>query len=134
MEWWGWVLLGVGAFIAVTALLLRLFRASRRGRRFMALSMRAKVRFGRLLLDDSTVPLPAKVALVLLVGYLALPLDLIPDFVPVVGQLDDALVVMLAIGLLILAVPRARFEAALARAEREEETARIERARPVGGS
>ncbi len=134
MEWWGWVLLGVGAFIAVTALLLRLFRASRRGRRFMALSMRAKVRFGRLLLDDPSVSLPAKLALVLLVGYLALPLDLIPDFVPVIGQLDDGLIIMLAIGLLILAIPRHRFEAALNRAEREEEAERIERARPVGGA
>jgi len=134
MEWWGWVLLGLGALIAVTALLFRIFRASRRGRRFMALSMRAKMRFGRLLLDDPTVPAPAKVALLILVAYLALPLDLIPDFVPVIGQLDDALIVMLAIGLLILAIPRQRFEAALNRAEREEEAERIERARPVGSS
>ena len=30
-------------------------------------------------------------------GYLALPLDLVPDFIPVAGQLDDALVVSLAL-------------------------------------
>jgi uncharacterized membrane protein YkvA (DUF1232 family) len=39
------------------------------------------------------VPRRAKVALGLLVPYLALPLDLVPDFIPVLGQLDDALLV-----------------------------------------
>jgi uncharacterized membrane protein YkvA (DUF1232 family) len=43
------------------------------------------------------VPRRAKVALWLLVPYLALPFDLIPDFIPVLGQLDDALLVALAL-------------------------------------
>jgi uncharacterized membrane protein YkvA (DUF1232 family) len=45
------------------------------------------------LLGDPRVPRRAKVALALLVPYLAMPLDLIPDFVPVLGQVDDALLV-----------------------------------------
>jgi uncharacterized membrane protein YkvA (DUF1232 family) len=49
------------------------------------------------LLGDPRVPRRAKVALALVVPYLALPFDLIPDFIPVLGQLDDALVVVLAL-------------------------------------
>jgi uncharacterized membrane protein YkvA (DUF1232 family) len=45
------------------------------------------------LLGDREVPRRAKLALVLLVAYLAMPFDLVPDFVPVAGQLDDAILV-----------------------------------------
>jgi uncharacterized membrane protein YkvA (DUF1232 family) len=45
------------------------------------------------LLGDPRVPRRAKLALALLVPYLAMPFDLVPDFIPVVGQLDDALLV-----------------------------------------
>lgn len=45
------------------------------------------------LLSDPRVPRRAKFALALLPPYLALPFDLIPDFIPVAGQLDDALLV-----------------------------------------
>lgn len=123
MPWYGWLLLAIGAFLALTAIAFRLLRASRRGRRFLALPLRAKLRFGRTLLGDPRVPLPAKVVLVVLVGYLALPFDLIPDFIPVIGLLDDFLVVIVAVGLLILAVPRDRFEAALAEAAVQRERA-----------
>jgi uncharacterized membrane protein YkvA (DUF1232 family) len=50
------------------------------------------------LLRDPRVPRRAKAALVLVLPYLALPLDLIPDFIPVVGQLDDALLIVLVFG------------------------------------
>ncbi len=49
------------------------------------------------LLGDPRVPRRAKVALALLVPYLALPFDLIPDFIPVLGQLDDAVLVAAAL-------------------------------------
>lgn len=49
------------------------------------------------LLRDPRVPRSRKAALLLLAGYLALPFDLIPDFIPVVGQLDDAIVTALAL-------------------------------------
>src|SRR5918912_212659 len=51
----------------------------------------------RRLLVDPRTPRSRKLLLGLLVGYLALPFDLVPDFIPVAGQLDDAVVVALAL-------------------------------------
>ena len=58
------------------------------------------------LLGDPRVPRRAKAALWLVVPYLAMPFDLIPDFVPVLGQLDDALVVAAAVGYVVRAAGR----------------------------
>ena len=54
------------------------------------------VLFGRLV-RDGRVPRRQKVVLGGVAAYLALPFDLVPDFLPVVGQLDDALVVAWAL-------------------------------------
>jgi uncharacterized membrane protein YkvA (DUF1232 family) len=45
------------------------------------------------LLGDGRVHRRDKALLVALLGYLALPFDLVPDFIPVAGQLDDLIVV-----------------------------------------
>ncbi len=49
------------------------------------------------LLADPRVGTRWKVASAAALVYLALPFDLVPDFIPVAGQLDDALVVVLAL-------------------------------------
>jgi uncharacterized membrane protein YkvA (DUF1232 family) len=49
------------------------------------------------LLRDPRVPRRHKRLLGVLIGYLALPFDLVPDFIPIAGHLDDALVVALAL-------------------------------------
>jgi uncharacterized membrane protein YkvA (DUF1232 family) len=49
------------------------------------------------LLGDSRMPRRYRAVVVALLGYLALPFDVIPDFIPVAGQLDDAVVVVLAL-------------------------------------
>ena len=48
--------------------------------------------YQRVLRDERT-PLSAKLFLALAIGYLCMPLDLIPDFIPVIGHLDDVIVV-----------------------------------------
>jgi uncharacterized membrane protein YkvA (DUF1232 family) len=49
------------------------------------------------LLRDPRVPRRHKRLLGVLIGYLALPFDLVPDFIPIAGHLDDALIVVLAL-------------------------------------
>jgi len=49
------------------------------------------------LLGDSRVPRRRKVLLLGLIAYLASPVDLVPDFIPVAGQLDDAILVALVL-------------------------------------
>jgi uncharacterized membrane protein YkvA (DUF1232 family) len=49
------------------------------------------------LLGDCRVPRRYKALVVALLGYLALPFDVVPDFIPVAGQLDDAIVVALTL-------------------------------------
>ena len=49
------------------------------------------------LLGDREVPRRCKVALAGLVVYLASPIDLVPDFLPVIGVLDDAILVALTL-------------------------------------
>ena len=51
----------------------------------------------RRLLGDSRMRRRDRAIVVALVGYLALPFDVVPDFIPVAGQLDDAVVVALAL-------------------------------------
>lgn len=56
---------------------------------------------------DPRVPLVAKVLAVFVVAYALSPIDLIPDFVPVLGYLDDLILVPAGIALAIRLIPPA---------------------------
>jgi uncharacterized membrane protein YkvA (DUF1232 family) len=71
---------------------------------------------------DPRTPLAAKLITVLVVAYALSPIDLIPDFIPVLGLLDDLILVPLGIALALRLIPaeamaegRAKADAALAR-------------------
>ena len=51
------------------------------------------------------VPWYAKLVAILVVGYALSPIDLIPDFIPVLGYLDDIILIPLGIALVIKLVP-----------------------------
>jgi uncharacterized membrane protein YkvA (DUF1232 family) len=99
MPWWGWSLVGVGVLLVVYgAFVLVLVLVGRRGdaRALATLIPDCIVLVGRLA-RDPRVPRRRKLILLALVGYLALPFDLVPDFIPVAGQLDDAIIVALVL-------------------------------------
>jgi uncharacterized membrane protein YkvA (DUF1232 family) len=99
MPGWEWGLIALGAllliyagFVAGLALVGR--RAEARG--FARFIPDCVVLFGRLL-KDPRLPRSRKLLVLALIGYLAMPFDLIPDFIPVAGQLDDAILVALVL-------------------------------------
>ena len=55
---------------------------------------------------DPRVPLRIKIIIILVIAYLLSPIDLIPDFIPVLGYLDDFLLITVGIPLLLKMVPK----------------------------
>ncbi|MEV4106919.1 YkvA family protein [Nonomuraea sp. NPDC049695] len=95
---WGWdLLIGlvVALLVAWAALIAALALARPRGGMLReALRLLPDVlRLVRRLAADPGLPRGVRVRLVLLLTYLAMPIDLVPDFIPVLGYADDAIVV-----------------------------------------
>ena len=96
-RWWLDALLSLALALAVTwlALVIVLVVVRPRGG-LLSESLRLLpdvLRLVRRLAADPTLPLGIRVRLGLLLVYLASPLDLIPDFIPVIGYADDAILV-----------------------------------------
>lgn len=66
---------------------------------------------------DPRVPWYAKLFAALVVAYAFSPIDLIPDFIPVLGYLDDIIIVPLGITLALKMIPQPVIEESRARAE-----------------
>jgi uncharacterized membrane protein YkvA (DUF1232 family) len=95
----GWVLMSVAVVAAVylAAVIALVVLGRREDAKALARFIPDCIVLVKRLLADERVPRRRKVLLVALVGYLALPFDLVPDFIPVAGQLDDAIIVALVL-------------------------------------
>ena len=97
-SFWWYLLLSVGAVLLITWLALVtavIVICPRRGSLRQAFRLLPDaLRLVRRLASDRTLPRGIRVRLALLLAYLALPVDLIPDVIPVIGYADDAIIVI----------------------------------------
>ena len=103
MEWWLTVLETMTGLVLVYLLFLGgLWRYSRKHPEVVTLREALRLlpdvlRLVKRLAADRTLPRSVRFRLFVLVAYLAVPFDLVPDFIPVLGYADDALAVALVL-------------------------------------
>lgn len=68
--------------------------------------LKRKLALYRLVLKDPRTPTLPKVLLWIAVGYTLLPFDLIPDFLPIIGHIDDVIIVPLLVVLALKLIPK----------------------------
>ena len=68
---------------------------------------------------DKRTPLPAKLVAATVAAYALSPIDLIPDFIPILGYLDDLLILPLGIVLAVRLIPRPLMDEFRAQAARK---------------
>jgi uncharacterized membrane protein YkvA (DUF1232 family) len=105
MNWWQGLLLSAGIVVGVYAIFVvwLLLTGRRQDARAVAGFIPDCLILFRCLLGDRRVPRRSKLLLGAAIGYLAMPFDLMPDFIPVAGQLDDAIIVALVLRSLLRA-------------------------------
>jgi len=69
--------------------------------------------------QNPKVKLLPKIIIAISIGYALSPIDLIPDFIPVIGYLDDLIIIPGLISLAIKLIPRDVMDEARRRAEKE---------------
>ena len=99
MALWSWLLIAAGAvlFLYVLFVVTLVVAGRRESARALAGFIPDCVILCSRLLRDPRVPRRKKALLIALAGYLAFPFDLVPDFVPVAGQIDDVVIVALVL-------------------------------------
>ncbi len=124
MDSWLWILLAIIAGLLLTGIaawwLLRRFARPPKAlvQRLELLSWRERLDLAMGLMRDPRLPLGIRLLIPAVVLYLVLPLDIIPDFIPFIGALDDVLIVLLALRLILRSMPEDVLDEHLSRYER----------------
>jgi uncharacterized membrane protein YkvA (DUF1232 family) len=96
---WGLLMIVVGLYVVSIAALIAAGR--REDARALAGFIPDCLVLVSRLARDSRISRPRRALLFLVLAYLALPIDLVPDFLPGIGQLDDAVLLGLALRLVV---------------------------------
>ena len=100
MNWWQVLLSVIGGLLLLWLVMLAVLWRVRPDGMTTSAALRLLpdlVRLVRRLAADRDLPRGVRVRLWLLLAYLLMPIDLVPDFVPVVGYADDVIVVVWAL-------------------------------------
>jgi uncharacterized membrane protein YkvA (DUF1232 family) len=96
---WGVLLIALGLYVVSVAALIAAGR--REDARALAGFIPDCLVLVSRLARNPRISRPRRAVLFLVLGYLALPIDLFPDFLPGIGQLDDAVLLGLALRLVV---------------------------------
>jgi uncharacterized membrane protein YkvA (DUF1232 family) len=120
-----WVVLGLAVSFVVFVGLVGAFlywryqtsQEKRLSKRIAKISFRDKLSLAGDVFRDDRIGIAPRLIVLGVVLYVAMPLDIIPDFIPVLGQLDDIVILGIAAWLLVRSIPPEVIEEHLKRYE-----------------
>jgi uncharacterized membrane protein YkvA (DUF1232 family) len=113
MTWYWWLLVGLAVYaLACLAMVLFARKLPPGLLRDLLEFLPACVTAARSLRTSPVVPRRAKIALLIAIVWVLSPIDLLPEFLPVIGPLDDVVAVVLLMRYAARSIPRADLLAA----------------------
>lgn len=108
MTWISWLLIAIALTIVLLLAAFLIARSLQKHEPYnsvLKLRTRQKLRLLKALVKDGRVPKVVRALPFLLGLYLAIPIDIIPDFIPVLGYLDDVVIIVITLALMVRLTP-----------------------------